>query len=146
MQTRRILNPMAVATEGAAKLPAEQRETIVSNNDEALAELAADRAQHAHIKRLSHALLVADALARIAPLARNNRAVEIAAGMAALAAITLRQRKTYAWRSTQAEIIAISDALAVHAVQVEHASLREMERAAEIVEAMRRGQNTGAAA
>ncbi len=146
MQTRRILNPMAVAAEGAAKLPAAHREAILRNNDEALAELAADRAQHAHIKRLSHALLVADVLARIAPLARNNRAVEIAAGMAALAAITLRQRKTYAWRSTQAEIIAISDALAVHAVQVEHASLREMERATEMVEAMRCTQNTGTAA
>jgi hypothetical protein len=146
MQTRRTLNPMAVAAEGAAKLPAEHRKAILSNNDEALAELAADRAHAAHIKRLSHALLVADALARIAPLARNNRAVEIAAGMAALAAITLRQRKTYAWHSTQDEIIAISDALAVHAVQIDHASLREMEHAAEIVEAMRRGQNTGAAA
>ncbi len=136
MKTRRILNPLAIAAEGAARLPAAQRAAIVRNNTAAMAALRKGAASPADLSRLSHALLMADTLARSAPLARKNRARELAAGIDALAAVTRRKEQIGHYVATGPELQAVRDALAVHQVQIEHAALREMECAQKIIDAM----------
>lgn len=136
MKTRRILNPLTIAAEGAARLPAEQRAAIMRNNTAALAALRMGTASHADITRLSYALLLADTLARIAPLARANRPRELSAGIDALAAVTQREVKLSHYVATGLELEAVRDAMAVHHVQIEHASLREMECAQEKIDGM----------
>ncbi|MDE2254309.1 MAG: hypothetical protein KGL42_08615 [Betaproteobacteria bacterium] len=131
-----LLNPIAVAAEGASLLPATQRDAIVQSNLQALSALRHRRAQFDDIKRLSLALMMADTLAAVAPLARANRPREIAAGIDALAAITRRHARHYAYIAQPDELDAISDALAVHHIQVEHATVSEIERAQEKIDAM----------
>jgi hypothetical protein len=145
MKTRRILNPMAIAAEGAALLPVEQRERIQQTNAAALDALRKGIAEPAHISRLSFALLLADTLARIAPLAKANRHQEIAAGIDALAAVTQREAQRGHAIATGLELQAIRDALAVHHIQINHAALSEVEAAQAKIDAMRKTQNRRAA-
>lgn len=132
---RRIINPMAVAAEGAALLPAAQRATLRQNNRAALDALRRGAATHRDIARLSLALLMADTLARIAPLARANRARELQAGIDALADITRREAERGRYIATGPELGAVGDALLVHHAQVDAATVLEWETAHRKVDA-----------
>lgn len=134
---RRILNPLAVASEGAARLPQPDIDRVRRVNADALEQLRTGSAGDQAMAKLSYALLLADKLARIGPLARANRDKELQAGADALTAITLREQRIGRAVATGPELEALRDALAVHQVQIAHCTRLEYEKADAAIQARR---------
>jgi ethanolamine ammonia-lyase large subunit len=138
---RVLLNPVAVAIEGAALLPASDRialQHIVAN---ALAVFRTGKHCSEMWCVMADALNMAEGLARIGIASDAASAERITAAQRVLADVHLRHTTRGTWTLHAAELQALDDGLWVHRVQLDHCSLREYERAkSDTVERMRQAR------
>lgn len=123
------LNAIQRAIERARKLSIEDQENLKRICTHAFTEFCAGRECMTHWKTAADALNVAEQLSELGIVSDFAGRQRIAAGQAVLVAVIERCCVTGSWTLWPLEMRALSDALWMHRVQLEHCSAGEYERA-----------------
>lgn len=126
---RVIVNPVAVAIEGAQKLRPDMRADIRGIVDQALARFRSGDDCHAQWRNMADALNTAEALARIGIASDQDSRDRIDAAQRVLADVIERHTQRGSWTLHGPELQALDLGLWVFGVQLDHCSLNELERA-----------------
>jgi hypothetical protein len=126
---RVILNPIAVAIEGATKLAACDRLELQGIVNNALALFRAGHDCAAQWLNMADALNIAESLAGLGICSDPASHERIAVAQRVLATVQQRHTERGTWALRGPELQALDDGLWLHATQLEHCSLREYERA-----------------
>ena len=126
---RVILNPVAVAIEGAQKLRPDMRADIRGIVDQALARFRTGDDCAAQWRNMADALNTAEALARIGIASDEASCDRIADAQRVLADVHQRHAEHGSWTLRGPELQALDLGLWVFGVQLDHCSLNELERA-----------------
>lgn len=126
---RVILNPIAVAIEGAARLPAADRIALQGIVQHALDSFRRGADCAAQWCVLADALNIAESLARLGIASDADSMERINAAQRALATAHQRHSTRGTWALRGAELQALDAGLWTHRIQLDYCSLREFERA-----------------
>ena len=126
---RVIVNPVAVAIEGAQRLRPEVRADIQRIVDQALARFRSGDDCHAQWRNMADALNTAEALARIGIASDDDSRDRINDAQQVLGDVFERQAQRGSWTLRGPELQALDDGLWVARIQLDHCSLREFEDA-----------------
>jgi hypothetical protein len=126
---RVILNPVAVAIEGAQKLCVKDRSNLQRIVDLALQAFRTGRDCAAQWRNMADALNTAESLARVGIASDDASRDRIDAAQRVLADVHQRHAEHGSWTLRGPELQALDDGLWVFRVQLEHCSLGEFERA-----------------
>lgn len=138
---RVILNPIAVAIEGAALLPERDRMALQAIVQHAQADFSRGTDCTRHWLTMADALNISESLARLGIASDADSVERIMAAQAVLAAAHQRHAQRGTWALRGAELQALDAGLWTHRIQLEHCSLREFERArADTVERIRQAR------
>ena len=119
-------DPISIAMRGAALAP--NRDELIAENRQLLDRLRTGQLREKRdFDRLAKAVLIADELRRFSLATDHQRTFE--AAFDALVAVSRRKAGRSHYIARGPELEALSLALDVHAVQLQHAAMREIEEA-----------------
>lgn len=123
------LNALQRAIEGARKLERQYVVDMKAALDDAFHRLKIGDDPKEAWKCLADSLNVGEALADLGICSDEGSRSRLQDGHNALRLIATRQQRTGSWALYPAEINHLGDAIWIHTIQLEHASLSEFERA-----------------
>jgi hypothetical protein len=124
-----LANPVALSIELAGKLPLEDQALLKRIVRQAFDGLRTGTEPGPAWRQLADALNIGEQLAALGICSDDASRERIAAGQRALASVHGRHAQICSWTLRSAELLALDEAVWIHAIQLEHCSKGEFERA-----------------